>query len=162
MPAAGGIISLSFSFFPVMIIATLFIDVTVPGHDTPGGRNESPVQSGDVGRLPSPDLFPSFVSVPLAKDVAPYFCDYIFHSRLLSRKATFAHFLLYPDSFCIVFDNERIVDRLRRFGIPSLSRSHFSRSWSSTEDRSTFPTTSSRQERLECLNKCLNYTVREK
>lgn len=29
-------------------------------------------------------------------------------------------------------------------------------------DGVSIPTTSSRQERLECLNKCLNYTVREK
>jgi len=52
VPAAGGITSLSFSFSPVMIVATLFIDVTVVGHDIPGGRNESSLQSGDVGCSP--------------------------------------------------------------------------------------------------------------
>jgi len=82
VPAAGGITCSSFSFSPVTLVATLFIDVTVPGHDIPGGRNESSVQSGDVGRLPSSFILLRFRVIPFAK-------DFLF-SRLLFFIAVFS------------------------------------------------------------------------
>jgi len=112
VPAAGGITYSSFSFSPVTLVATLFIDVTVPGHDIPGGRNESSVQSGDVGRLPSSFILLRFRVVSFAKDVASYFRDYFF---LLPFFPLFRKINVFPLSFVSawsnVSDNEGIVDR---------------------------------------------------
>lgn len=137
MPAAGGITSLSpslsFSFSPVTIVATLFIDVTVPGHDIPGGRNESLVQSGDVGCLPSP-IYSSLPSCRIiCQGCGSYFRDYLFTAVSSSlAESTFSAFLYIWIVLFVVSDNEGIVDRLaKRPGIPNdLSRNNLSRSWS--------------------------------
>lgn len=170
MPAAGGITSLSFSFSPVTIVATLFIDVTVPGHDIPEGRSESSVQSGDVGGLPSPIYSsPSSCRTPFAKDVAPIFAItsfFIVPSTL--REINIFRFSLYLDSFALSSTMRELLIVWRRdlvFQTIYHENNLFSELVFSPGDQSihvSIPTTSSRQERLECLNKCLNYTVHEK
>lgn len=162
----GGVqrLPLFFSFSLVTIIATLFIDATIPGHDIPGGRSESPATKQRRW------LVAVVVHSPLppcrTKDMTPLFAIIIFFIVVfLSRRINVFRFPLYLDKSFACSNNERIVDRRyseRLIAKQSFSKLLFTGDQSNLRYSASIPTTSSRRERLECLNKCLNYTVHEK
>lgn len=75
--------------------------------------------------------------VPFAKDTAVIFATtFLLPSLPLSRNQHFPPSSIFG-KFCIVSDNEGIVDLAKRPGIPNdLSRNNLSRSWSSPRDQS--------------------------
>jgi len=111
--------------------------------------------------------FFSFALYRLGRDF--YFCDYPFIIILLPVLWNLRFSLYtYLHGLASSTMGELSIIWQRGPDIPNnLSRSNLSRSWSSLGPGQfpvdvSIPTTSSRQERLECLNKCLNYTVHEK